>query len=124
MPLDPAELAHRVRSRRQSAHQSMREAASAAGVSAATLSRVERGDYTPGRENLWKLAAWLGVSVDEIAPGALLGRHQTEPESTPEAVALHLRADKNLAPEDARVLDEVFRTAYDALVRRKASRRR
>jgi transcriptional regulator with XRE-family HTH domain len=121
MPFDPAELAHRVRSRRQSVHQSIREAALAAGVSAATLSRVERGDYSPGRENLLKLAAWLGVSLDEIAPGALPGGHQVEPESTPEAVALHLRADKNLAPEDARVLDEVFRTAYDALVRRNAS---
>src|SRR5260370_41753680 len=115
MPFDPAELAHRIRSRRQSAHQSIREAALAAGVSAATLSRAERGDYTPGRENLWKLAAWLGVSGDEIAPGALLGRHQTEPESTPEAGPLPLRAGKNLPPEDARVLGDVFRASYHAL---------
>src|SRR5260370_40367615 len=115
MPFDPAELAHRIRSRRQSAHQSIREAALAAGVSAATLSRAERGDYTPGRENLWKLAAWLGVSVDEIAPGALLGRHQTEPESTPGPVALHVRADKNLAPEEARGVGGACRTGYDPL---------
>jgi hypothetical protein len=41
--------------------------------------------------------------------------HAGEPTSTPEAVAVHLRADPDLSPQDARVLAELFRSAYDVL---------
>lgn len=122
MPIDPAALAQRVRARRLGNGQSIRQAAEAAGLSPATLSRVERGDYAPGRENLLRLADWLGVSVDELTPGAAISRHQAEPESTPEAVALHLRADKSLGPEDAEMLEELFRRAYETLRRRRELR--
>jgi hypothetical protein len=33
-------------------------------------------------------------------------------EATPEIVEAHLRADKNLTPETAKVLSELFRVAY------------
>jgi transcriptional regulator with XRE-family HTH domain len=122
MPIDPAALAKRVRARRLSKGQSIRQAAEAAGISPATLSRVERGDYAPGRENLLKLANWLAISVDELTPGAALSRHEGEPESTPEAVALHLRADRNLSPDDAEMLEELFRQAYETLRRRNPPR--
>ncbi len=95
----------------------VREAAEEAGVSPATLSRVERGDYLPGRDNLLKLAAWLGEAVDELDFGP--SGHEGEPESTPDAVALHLRADKDLSDEEAAILEEVFRSAYEALRRRR-----
>ena len=121
MPIDPAALAHRVRSRRLAKGQSIRDAASDADLSAATLSRVERGDYSPGRDNLLKLAQWLGVSLDELTPEGSLKRHQREPESTPEAVALHLRADRNLDAKDAEMLVELFRQAYETLRKRNAS---
>lgn len=117
MSIDPANLANRVRSRRQAQNLGIRGAATAAGLSPATLSRVERGDYLPGRDNLMKLAAWLEVPVDDLAEGGA-ARHEGEPESTVEAVALHLRADKKLSPDDAAVLQEVFRRTYDALVKR------
>jgi transcriptional regulator with XRE-family HTH domain len=120
MPIDPATLAHRVRSRRLGQHKRLREAAHDAGVSPATLSRVERGDYVPGRENLIKLADWLDLPVDQLMAGQPLVRHGGEPESTLESVALHLRADKKLSPDDAAILEQLFRSAYEALVKRKA----
>lgn len=115
---DPAQLAHRIRARRQSRGLSLQEAAKLTGVSAATLSRVERGDYLPGRENLGKLADWLEISLSELSAEDLLSRHEDEPESTPEAIALHLRADKNLSPDDAEALEQMFRLAYERLHRR------
>src|SRR2546421_7793572 len=62
MSIDPASLARRVRDRRLSTSKGIREAAADADISSATLSRVERGDYVPGRENLLKIAAWLGIT--------------------------------------------------------------
>jgi transcriptional regulator with XRE-family HTH domain len=124
MTIDPATLAHRVRSRRLGQRKRLREAANDAGISPATFSRLERGDYMPGRESLLKVAKWLDVSVDELASGESLTKHRGEPESTPEAVALHLRADKRLSPDDAAVLEKVFRSTYDALVTRKTRRKK
>ena len=120
--IDPATLAQRVRARRTGRRQSVREAADDVGVSPATFSRVERGDYVPGRENLLRFAAWLGIPIQDLVADGVLPTEASPPESTPEAVAVHLRADKNLSPEDAEVLQEVFRSAYQALVKRKQPR--
>src|SRR5437867_808983 len=108
--IDPAQLAHRVHARRLSRHQSLQEAAKDLQLSPATLSRVERGDYLPGRENLVKFAEWLDVPIDELTQDAL-SSHEGEPQSTPEAVALHLRADKQLSHDDANALEQMFRLA-------------
>jgi transcriptional regulator with XRE-family HTH domain len=123
MSIDPASLARRIRERRLTVGKRIREAAEDAEVSPATLSRLERGDYVPGRENLLKIAAWLGVTVDELTATGHAAKHEGEPESTPEAVALHLRADKKLTPDDAAVLEQVFRSAYNALAKRKTGTR-
>jgi transcriptional regulator with XRE-family HTH domain len=117
--IDPSNLASRIRGRRFGLGLTVRDAAEAAGVSPATFSRVERGDYVPGTENLLKLAEWLGVPLAELGADARLTGHEDEPQSTPEAVALHLRADKNLSGDDAAVLEQVFRSTYNALVKRK-----
>ena len=48
-------------------------------------------------------------------------------ESTPEIVEAHLRADRNLTPETASALSELFRVAYTQFSRtepEKASRKR
>jgi transcriptional regulator with XRE-family HTH domain len=121
--IDPAQLARRVRARRLSRKQSLQEAAKDLQLSAATVSRVERGDYLPGRENLVKFAEWLGVPIDELTQNAL-SNHVAEPQSTLEAVALHLRADKHLSHDDAAALEQMFRLAYERLrVRSPKSRR-
>ena len=118
-PIDPVQLAERVRARRLAEGLTLRQAAHAAGLSPATWSRLERGDYLPGRDSLLKLLGWLGVSVADLTAGELLSGHEGEPQSTAEAVALHLRADKDLNPEDAAALEELFRVAYETLRRRR-----
>lgn len=122
--LDVDELALRVREKRLARGLSVRQAAQEANVSPTTFSRVERGAHLPDRENLLNLARWVGISLDELqhhGRGARDDRHERNVivhrpgESTSEAVALHLRADKDLSPEDARILMEVFRAAYENL---------
>jgi transcriptional regulator with XRE-family HTH domain len=118
MFIDAVDLGDRVRAKRRSKKLSIREAAEQIGVSAPTISRVERG-HLPERENLLRLARWAGVRIDPVlhddarrVRNALV--HGPEA-STVEAVELHLRADKNLSRNDAETLSEMFRLAYDAL---------
>jgi transcriptional regulator with XRE-family HTH domain len=116
--IDADKLAERLRFRRLGLHLPLRKAAIEAGVSPATFSRVERGGHLPERENLLRLLRWADINLDEVrsdAPAAEHPGHHGEPESTPEAVALHLRADPDLSPQDARVLAELFRSAYEVL---------
>ena len=102
--------------RRQNNDQPLRDAASDAKVSAATLSRLERGlsASLPDATTLNKLAQWLGVSLGELLqekPGA---SKSTVPESTlPEYVEVHLRADKNLSPKTAKALAQMFKALYE-----------
>jgi transcriptional regulator with XRE-family HTH domain len=113
-PIDATELATRVRARRRELKISLRAAAAEVGVSAATLSRVERGDYLPDRDNLFRLLRWVGAPVAEPSgpaephpPGA----------ATMEAIELHLRADKDLTPADAETIAQMVRLAYERLRR-------
>jgi transcriptional regulator with XRE-family HTH domain len=113
-PIEASELAGRLRARRRERALSLRDAAAEIGVSAATLSRVERGDYLPERDNLFTLLRWLGVpaavspaAAEPHAPGA----------ATMEAIELHLRADKDLAPADADTIAQMVRLAYERLRR-------
>ena len=116
--IDPVVLGDRVRAKRRSKKLNIREAAQEIGVSAPTLSRVERG-HLPERENLLRLARWAGVRIDPVLHrDARRARNVVvhhPGESTVEAVELHLRADKNLSRDDAEALSEMFRLAYDAL---------
>jgi transcriptional regulator with XRE-family HTH domain len=114
--LDAEHLVARVKARRRSLGFSLREAADAIGVSAASLSRVESGDRLPGRENLLRIAHWLGVRLDlsELPPPARLGRRRSAPQlTTVEAVELYLQADRDLAPAEAEALATIFRVAYE-----------
>ena len=96
----------------------MRDVADRTDVSASTLSRIENGTGKPDAENIARLTAWLDVPMERI----LAGRHADNEtakavvyfphESTPEIVEAHLRADRNLTPETASALSELFRVAY------------
>jgi transcriptional regulator with XRE-family HTH domain len=118
MFIDPVELGDRVRAKRRSKKLSIREAAEEMGVSAPTISRVERG-HLPERENLLRLARWAEVRIDPVlhddAQRVRNARVHGPDATTVEAVELHLRADKNLSRDDAEALSEMFRLAYDAL---------
>jgi transcriptional regulator with XRE-family HTH domain len=116
--IDAIELGQRVRAKRRSKKLSLREAAEEMGVSAPTISRVERG-HLPERESLLRLARWAGVRIDPVLHETARRVRNTvvhSPDaSTVEAIELHLRADKNLSRDDAEALSEMFRLAYDAL---------
>jgi transcriptional regulator with XRE-family HTH domain len=119
--VDPVLLAARVRAKRESEGLSLRAAAKALGMSAATISRVETGEHLPERDHLLRLARWAGVQLDEDAKGRRTRDVHGPEASTMEAVELHLRADKNLKPEDAEILVDVMRTAYNRLSKRRAT---
>jgi transcriptional regulator with XRE-family HTH domain len=119
LAVDPAQLATRVRAKRDAERLSLRAAAKVLGMSAATLSRVESGDHLPERDHLLRLADWAGMPL-----GTHGGRSRTtdvhgEDASTVEAVELHLRADKDLDPDDAEILVQLVRTAYDRMSKRR-----
>lgn len=127
--LDAEHLAARVRARRRGLGFSLRDAADAIGVSAATLSRVESGGRLPGREALLRIAHWLGIRLDLSEPPR--GGRRSDPSAraltTVEAVELRVRADRDLAPAQAEALTEIFRIAYEQFraggrPRRQASR--
>jgi len=111
-----------IRAKRRETEQPLREAASEAKVSAATLSRLERGVSAtlPDAGTLNKLAAWLGVSMSALLQESQLRSNKAALASTlPEYVEVHLRADKNLSPKTAKALAEMFKALYEHSVSKK-----
>ena len=117
--IDPVALGDRVRARRRSEGLSIRELAQLIGVSAPTLSRIERGHHLPERRNLIRIARWAGVPLDPVLPEDAHSRRNqpvhSSDASTVEAVEMHLRADENLSRDDAEALSELFRLAYETV---------
>ncbi len=89
---------------------SLRDVGAAIGVSPATLSRIERGAGTPDLQTLDTLIDWL-----ELDRRAVFVKQVKEAASTPERVAVLLRADKNLDAATAKALSTIFKTAYKEL---------
>jgi len=123
--IDPVELGDRLRAKRRSEGLSIRDVAQKIGVSAPTLSRVERGHHLPERENLLRIARWTGVLIDPVLhPDASRNQSVHDPNaSTVESVEMHLRADKNLSRSDAEALTELFRVAYGAVSGKRPAKR-
>lgn len=112
------ELGRAVKRRREELGLSLRDVADKTSVSASTLSRIENGTGKPDADNIARLTAWLEVPVERI-----LNARSSEDDSNqavvyypqepvPEIVEAHLRADRNLTPETAAALSELFRVAY------------
>ena len=110
------ELGRAIKRRREETGQSLRDVADVTGVSASTLSRIENGTGKPDADNIARLTGWLDMPIDRVMNKAAVS--DVEPviyyphEATPEIVEAHLRADKNLTPETANALSELFRVAY------------
>ena len=111
------ELGRAIKRRREELGLSLRDVADKTSVSASTLSRIENGTGKPDADNIARLTAWLEVPVERIlsarpaqddAPAVVY--YPQEP--MPEIVEAHLRADRNLTPETAAALSELFRVAY------------
>lgn len=118
--LDAAQFATRVQAKRKAEDLSLRAAAKQLGMSAATLSRVESGNHLPERDHLLRLASWAGVPLGPVAKAGS-ARHDIHSEGagTLEAVELHLRADQDLSSDDAELLVQLVRTAYEGMSKRK-----
>jgi transcriptional regulator with XRE-family HTH domain len=113
------ELGRAVKRRREELGLSLRDVANETSVSASTLSRIENGTGKPDADNIARLTAWLDVPMERILSGRDPKAEESKAviyypqEPTPQIVEAHLRADKNLTPETAAALAEVFRVAYN-----------
>ena len=112
------ELGRAIRRKREAAGLSLRDVADETGVSASTLSRIENGTGKPDADNIARLTAWLNVPMERIMGGRQVEGDAARPvvyfpqEAMPDIVEAHLRADRNLTPETAKALSELFRVAY------------
>ena len=113
------ELGRAIKRRREELGLSLRDVAAKTSVSASTLSRIENGTGKPDADNIARLTAWLDVPMERILSGRdpqataeskAVVYYPQEP--VPEIVEAHLRADRNLSPETAAALSELFRVAY------------
>ena len=116
--VNTVELGRSIRRKREELGMSLRDVADKTGVSASTLSRIENGTGKPDADNIARLTGWLNVPVERIMSGRDREGNEERAvvyfpqESTPEIVEAHLRADRNLSPETAKALSELFRVAY------------
>jgi transcriptional regulator with XRE-family HTH domain len=116
--INTEELGRAIKRRREELGLSLRDVADQTKVSASTLSRIENGTGKPDADNIARLTTWLDVPLERIlnrgkddasnAKAVVYYPH----ESTPEIVEAHLRADRNLSPETADALSQLFRVAY------------
>ena len=112
------ELGRAIKRRRDELGLSLRDVASKTSVSASTLSRIENGTGKPDADNIARLTAWLEVPMERILSYRTPQAEESQAvvyypeEPMPEIVEAHLRADRNLTPETAAALSELFRVAY------------
>ncbi len=115
--INTIELGRAIKRRREELGLSLRDVADKTNVSASTLSRIENGTGKPDADNIARLTNWLDMPVDRVmkkqgASENIEAVVYYPHEATPEIVEAHLRADKNLTPETANALSELFRVAY------------
>ena len=114
--VNTTELGRAIKRRREELGLSLRDVADVTDVSASTLSRIENGTGKPDADNIARLTGWLDMPIDRVMNKQ--SAKSVEPviyyphEATPEIIEAHLRADKNLTPETANALSELFRVAY------------
>jgi transcriptional regulator with XRE-family HTH domain len=115
--INTVELGRAIKRRREELGISLRDVADLTDVSASTLSRIENGTGKPDADNIARLTSWLDMPVDRVMKKQGTSENVEAVvyyphEATPEIVEAHLRADKNLTPETAKALSELFRVAY------------
>jgi len=98
------QLAAELKTRRTRLDLSLREVQSQTGISAATLSRIERGSL-PEVGVIEKLAKWLKVNVSAARPEEAGVRTDEDLKRT---IAVHLRANRKLSEKTARAIAEAF----------------
>ena len=87
-----------------------KQVASAAGVSASTLTRMAQG-RRPDVDTLAALIKWSGLDKDTfVRPG----NEQIKPDAIA-MISTYLRSDPHLTPEAATALDELVKATYQRL---------
>ena len=112
------QLGAELKRRREELGISLRAVEQDAQISAATLSRIERGSI-PDLPIIERLAQWLGVNI--CAAGEETPTIQTD-EDLKRTIAVHLRANKNLPEEVAQAVVESFELVMRVELERAAAR--
>ena len=106
--LDLAELGKLVAAERSRRGLSLREAAADVGIPFNTLARVEKG-HVPDLPKFKRLVEWCGADITQF-----FSPHERAI-ATPEIIARHLRADRNLTVEAAERISEIVAELYGVL---------
>ena len=123
--IDVERLGQRLRRVREARGLTLEQVFKKTGVSVPTLSRIERaGSKEIDGGTLVTLTDWMGARPAEFKPNApppkVHGKRVTA--STPEAVELYMRADKNLDQRTAALLAEMFKAAYEKAAKASAEK--
>jgi transcriptional regulator with XRE-family HTH domain len=116
--VNTVELGRAIRRKREELGLSLRNVADETGVSASTLSRIENGTGKPDADNIARLTGWLNMPMERVMGNRATAGEDAQAvvyfpqEAMPDIVEAHLRADRNLTPETAKALSELFRVAY------------
>jgi transcriptional regulator with XRE-family HTH domain len=102
-------------SKRKAHETSWREIARELEISPSTFSRMAQG-RRPDVDTFATLLRWLGMPAESFmrSTRAESGAPAQEPVAM---VSSYLRSARNIEPEDAEALEEIFRAAYKRLVR-------
>ena len=99
-------------SKRKAHGTSWREIARELDVSPSTFSRMAQG-RRPDVDTFATLLRWLGMPAESF----MRGTTSTTTEEPVAMVSSYLRSARNVKPEDAEALEDIFRAAYNRLVR-------
>lgn len=103
-------------SKRKGNGTSWREVARELDVSASTFSRMAQG-RRPDVDTFATLLRWLGMPAETFIRST---GEEPAPEEEPVAmVSSYLRSARNVTPEEADALEDIFQAAYKRLVRDK-----
>lgn len=101
----------------------LRAAAKASGVSASTLSRIERGEARPDLDTVKLLVDWVGVPLEKVISspkekGAKkpVAQKAADPFGS---VEVQFRADPNLTPKAAEAIITIMKAAYEELAKKR-----
>lgn len=96
---------------RVSRQMTWKDVAGETGVNASTLTRMGQGS-NPDVDGLAALLKWSNLRAEDFIPGA--GQDEAEPLAKITAL---LRADKNLDPANAKLLETLVVTTYSQLLK-------
>lgn len=102
-------------SKRKASESSWRDVARELDVSASTFSRMAQG-RRPDVDAFATLLRWLGMPAETFMRPTS-GTDEASREEPVAMISSYLRSAKNVTAEDAEALEDIFRAAYNRLVR-------